>query len=283
MNIRLAMVSLLAAIAATLASFWLDHTDRLRTAEGIRGWALSHAQWRDDPNAPEPWRWRAPSSANRLARWSTIQPRTFLLAGAGQEVWAVNEAAGVGKQAVPTEVIPLLSISTAGFLGVALPMETHHFDMLAEGIVAGLDPWRTVMVQRCGDCAPHARAFPAPDVPVLIAENSLDAHGATGINIDVERRRRSVVPFNNSGRPLTEMVIRIRNGAMPTAAQWSTPGLAGMAALELAAQGRSDLRSTFQQLGRTGPSRTDRIAGLWAAHLMGVNDDPYLAAIEALL
>ncbi len=277
------MVSVIAVVGAAVTSFWMDHRDRTQTATAIRAWAQSHAQWRDDPNAPVPWRWRAPSQDNRLARWATVEPRDFLRAGAGQEVWAVNEAAGAGKQHVPTEVIPLLSISTAGFLGVALPMETHHFDMLADGIVAGLDPWRTIMVQRCGACAPHARAFPAPDVPLLIAENSLDAHGATGVNIDVERRRRSVVPFNNAGRPLTEMVIRIRNGAMPTAAQWATPGLAGMAALELAAQQRTDLAETFQQLGRTGPSRTDRIAGLWAAHLVGVQGDPYLDAIEALL
>ena len=283
MNVRLAIVSATAIVGAAVTSFWLDHRNRTQAAVAVHAWTQSHSQWRDDPNAPNPWRWRAPSEENRLARWAKVAPREFLRAGAGQEVWAVNEAAGVGKQRVPTEMIPLLSISTAGFLGVALPMEVHHFDMLAEGIVAGLDPWRTIMVQRCGSCAPHARAFPAPDVPLLIAENSLDAHGATGVNIDVERRRRSVVPFNNAGRPLTEMVIRIRNGAMPTAAQWSTPGLAGMAALELAAQQRSDLAETFQQLGRTGPSRTDRIAGLWAAHLVGVQDDPYLDAIKALL
>lgn len=280
---RLTMSSALAVVAAAVGSFWSDHRQRTTRAAAVSDWVSSHARWRDDPSAPEPWRWRAPSTKNRLDRWGKVAPRTILMAGAGQEVWAVNEAAGVGRDAVPTEAIPLISISTAGFLGVALPMEPEHFDMLSTGIVAGLDPWRTIMVQRCGGCAPYARAFPSPDVPVLVAEHGVDAQGATGVNIDVERRRRSAVPFNNAGRPLTEMVIQVRNGALPTSANWATAGLAGMAALELAAQRRTDLTETFQQLGRSGPSRTDRIAGLWAAHLMGATNDPYLDAIKALM
>ena len=116
------------------------------------------------------------------------------MAGAGQEVWAINEAARIGKGQVPAETIPLISVSTAHFLGVAMPMEPTIFAMLSEGIIAGLDPWRTILRQRCGDCAPYARAFPSPDEPIVSAEHGVEAHGVTGINIDVERRRRSAAP-----------------------------------------------------------------------------------------
>ena len=282
MNLRIAMIASATVCASAVGSFWLDHRERSAASVNIKAWVDQHAHWRNDPNSPEPWRWRAPATEGRFTRWSNTDPRTVLLAGAGQEVWAVNEAAKVGTTNVPTEAIPLVSISTASFLGVSLPMEPNLFHMLSEGIVAGLDPWRTIMVQRCGSCAPYARAFPSPDEPVVTAEHGLAAQGVTGINIDVERRRRSAVPFNNTPSPMTAMVLGLRNGAIPTPVHWATPGLAGMAALELAAMQRTDLAPAFQALGSSGPSRTDKIAGLWAAHLMGATT-PELETIKAAM
>lgn len=282
MNIRIVMIATATVLAAGAASFWKDHDERKRRAQSASNWALQHAQWRNDPNSPLPWRWRAPSSDNRLARWAVAQARDVLLAGAGQEVWAVNEAAFAGARTVPVGAIPLVSLSTAGFLGVDLPMERHHFDMLSGGILAGLEPWRTVMVQQCGDCAPFARAFPAPDEPATTPQNGMDARGATGINIDAERRRRSASAYNNPANAMTAMVMQLRAGELPNQNHWSTPGLAGMAALELAVMERKDLTESLLHSGMTGPSGTDQIAALWAAHLLG-GSSPALDAIQAQL
>ena len=117
---------------------------------------------------------------------------------------------------------------------------------------------------------------------MIAAQHGLDPRGATGINIDVERRRRSALPLNDPASPMAEMVVQLRNGKLPTARQWATPGLAGMAALELASQERKELTPAFLTLGYSGPSGTDRIAGLWAARLMGASD-PVLDTIEAAL
>jgi hypothetical protein len=117
---------------------------------------------------------------------------------------------------------------------------------------------------------------------MITAQHGLDPRGATGINIDVERRRRSAVPLRDPASPMTSMVVQLRDGKLPTARHWATPGLAGMAALELASQQRTELTQTFLSLGQTGPSGTDRIAGLWAARLMGASD-PVLDTIEAAL
>ena len=82
--------------------------------------------------------------------------------------------------------------------------------------------------------------------------------------------------------PIVDMVKRIRNGGQPTTEEWNTPGLAGMAALELSLSGDPALADTFLWLGRNGPSRTDKIAGLWAAKQVGASD-PMLSKIDSKL
>ena len=78
---------------------------------------------------------------------------------------------------------------------------------------------------------------------------------------------------------MVAMVKRIREGGAPTQQEWSTPGLSGMAALEMARTGNRSLADQFLWLAREGPSRTDRIAGLWAAQQVGATD-PMLERIK---
>jgi hypothetical protein len=81
---------------------------------------------------------------------------------------------------------------------------------------------------------------------------------------------------------MAAMVHRIREGGVPTSSEWSTPGLAGMAALEIGAQERKNLIPALLSVAATGPSSTDQIAALWAARSLGASS-PMLDEIEAKL
>jgi len=228
------------------------------------------------------WRWRAPLRAGRLEFLTEADPLTVLSAGAGQEVWAINAAAGKNVDDIPVQAMPLISISTASFLGVEVADDPEIFKMLGNQIVGSLNPWRDAMARRCGDCAPPAMPFPAPGEAMSTGVGALKARDTTGVSIGVERHRRTVVPMLNRPTPMQALVIRLREGGAPTAAEWATPGLAGMAALELSARGDKRWIPTLLQAAQTGPSGTDQIAALWAARNLG-GQHPLIARVEAAL
>ncbi len=81
---------------------------------------------------------------------------------------------------------------------------------------------------------------------------------------------------------LTTMMARIRDGDKPSVTEWNTRGLAGMAALELAMAQRTESLPEVLDCARRGPSRTDRIAALWAARAMGSTDPMIEQVVSAL-
>jgi len=285
MSARIPTVSLILVALGALLSFSIQRTEQRNTLQAMQAWASAHAYWSNrDPSEEPPspyWRWRAPIRQGQLQALGQAVPYDFLVQmGAGQEVWAINEAAQHPVYQIPAAALPLISLSTASFLGLKLPDRPEAFDMLSRQVVGGLKPWRQQLQDLCDSCAPAARPFPAPLTHLIAGSEGLGARGATGISIGVEQHRRTASPIMEQPSPIVAMVKRIRNGGQPTNEEWNTPGLAGMAALELSLSGDPSLADTFLWLARNGPSRTDRIAGLWAAKQVGASD-PMLTQIES--
>ena len=286
MSARITIVSVCLILGGSALSIWRDLRTEADHINSIREWALAHqSASARPPSSPAPnayWRWRAPLQVDRLKSLSSTDSLTFLSAGPGQEVWAINAAAGQSIDDIPTQVMPLISISTASFLGVEIADDPEVFQVLGDQIVGSLNPWREAMAQRCGDCAPPAMPFPAPAEPLSAGDRALKPRNTTGVSIGVEQRRRTVVPMLHRPTPMQAMVIRLRTGGAPTAAEWATPGLAGMAALELSARGDRRWIPPLLQAAQTGPSGTDQIAALWAARNLG-GQHPLITRVEAAL
>ena len=286
MSTRMTIVSVCLILGGSALSIWRDLRTEAEHINSVTEWALAHksASARSSVTAAQSpyWRWRALPEKNRLEHLAKADPMAVFSAGAGQEVWAINAAAGRKLSTIPTTLMPLISISTASLLGVEIDDDPEVFRILSEQIVGGLNPWREAMAQRCGDCAPPAAPFPAPAEPMGGDGQGLNARPTTGISITVERYRRTVIPMLGKPSRMAAMVKRIREGGAPTAQEWATPGLAGMAALELGARGDRRWTTTLLQAAKTGPSGTDQIAALWAARLLGAQD-PLLQQVEAAL
>ena len=286
MSIRTLIVSALVILSATALSLWRDLNNEAMKHTMMNDWAKAQRSFSArSPTAPAPnnyWRWRTMPQEDRLQYLSKANAWDIFSAGPGQEVWAINAAAGLNIDEIPVTVMPLISISTASFLGVEIAEEPQVFRMLGEQIVGSLNPWREAMAQRCGDCAPPATPFPAPAEPMHSTAQGLEPRGTTGISIAVERYRRTVLPILAQPTPMASMVKRIREGGAPSPREWSTPGLAGVAALELGARGDRKWVPALMQAAKTGPSGTDQIAALWAAKQLG-GHDPIIQKIEAAL
>ena len=272
--------------AAATASLWRDIADNSVAEEGMARWASVHGYWSArsplDDEASSYWRWRAPSRTTLMDQLADADAIDVLAAGAGQEVWIVNAAAHLDIEDIPVSAMPLISIATASLLGVELDDDPDNFKAIEEQILASLNPWHEEMMRRCGDCVPPSAPFPAPETSMVSAAQGLVPRGTTGISIAAERHRRSAKPLPAPPTPMAAMVHRIRDGGAPTSSEWSTPGLAGMAALEIGAQQRKDLIPALLSLAATGPSSTDQIAALWAARSMGATS-PLIERIEAKL
>ena len=283
MSARVPTVSLILIALGALLSFSMQRSQERSARQAMQAWASAYVHWSnrspsDKPPSPY-WRWRALMRDGRMEELGRATPFEFLQMGAGQEVWAVNEAAQVSIQQVPAEAIPLISVSTASFLGAQLPDDPVAFGLASQRVIGGLSPWRQRLSDACGTCAPPAQPFPSSTAYRVAGSQGINARGAIGVSIGVEQYRRSAVPIPASASPMIAMVQRIRNGGLPTDAEWQMPGLSGMAALELALRGDASLAPQFLNLGRTGPSRSDKIAGLWAARQVGATDS-MLSAIE---
>ena len=284
MTWRTPIVAAVLVAGASAASIWLDLADTASAEQGMHAWSAAHRHHsaRPSTNASLYWRWRAPGNADFLNQVGSTKPATILGVGAGQEVWAINAAAQQSRAQVPAQAMPLIAVSTATFLGVQLPDDPEPFRIMSEHILSGLDPWRTELATRCGDCAPPPAPFPTPGAPMQASAHGFDPRAATGVSIAVERYRRSVMPPMGAPSPMTAMVRRIREGGEPTAEEWATPGLAGMGALELGARMKVSALPAILAVATSGPSATDEIAALWAAKLLG-GQHPDLQTIEAAL
>ncbi len=282
MSARVPLVSLILIALGGLLSFSIQRSEQRNTTFAMQSWAKSHRYWSNRAAADRPpspyWRWRAPLQQERLADLGRAEAFEFLQMGAGQEVWAINEAAQWPTEQVPAEVVPLVAMSTASFLGLQLPDDPDGFVALEGQVLGGLEPWRTRLVNACGTCAPDLQPFPSPVTHRVAGSEGLDARGATGIFIAVEQLRRTAAPMAAGAPPMVSMVKRIREGGLPTQQEWGTAGLSGMAALEMARTGERSHADQFLWLAREGPSRTDRIAGLWAAQQVDATD-PMLEGI----
>ena len=286
MSARTPIVSALLILGASALSLWQDLRNQSLYERKMSDWTQAHrsysARASTNPTQNIYWRWRALPDKNRLDYLSKGDAWAVFSAGPGQEVWAINAAAEKNINEIPTKVMPLISVSTASFLGVEIEEEPEIFRILGEQIIGSLNPWREALAQRCGDCAPPPASFRAPAEPLHAGSQGLDPRGTTGISIAVERYRRTVLPIIARPSPMAAMVKRIREGGAPTAREWSTPGLAGMAALEIGARGEVKWIPALLQAAKTGPSGTDQIAAMWAARHLG-SQDPIIQRVEAAL
>ncbi|MGB0638768.1 MAG: hypothetical protein ACPGTU_05520 [Myxococcota bacterium] len=275
------------AILFVSLSLFVSHvrasTERTGIERQAKDWATQHAQWnKDGTGSPETY-WNARSPRGEpLQTLANVEPWRFWSTGAGQEAWAINAAAAVGPQSVPNEVIPLVAISTCSFLGMELPDEEEFFTELLALSTGAVRPWRYELLRRCGDCAPPTTPMPPTQDLHSVTHIKLNPLGARNIAIAAERERRAVLASPVQQSVLAHMVSRIRNGGDPSDEEWALRGVAGMAALELAKMNRQDAIPTLLNQAEHGPSRTDRIASLWAARQLGAKS-VLIERVEAAL
>ena len=284
MTWRTPIVAAVLVAGASAASIWLDLADTASAEQGMHAWSAAHRHHSARPNTSASlyWRWRAPGNADFLNQVGSTKPATILGVGAGQEVWAINAAAAVGPQSVPNEVMPLVAISTCSFLGMELPDEEEFFTELLALSTGAVRPWRYELLRRCGDCAPPTTPMPPTQDLHSVTHIKLNPLGARNIAIAAERERRAVLASPVQQSVLAHMVSRIRNGGDPSDEEWALRGVAGMAALELAKMNRQDAIPTLLNQAEHGPSRSDRIASLWAARQLGAKS-VLIERVEAAL
>ena len=149
MNFRVPVLSLTIIGLASLFSLVMDKARKAEDLNRLTQWIELHERWTSGAKQSVPnvayWRWRAPIAAGRLQQMGSVNPQQVLSVGAGQEVWAVNEAAYLGHGSIPTQSIPLLAVSTASFLGIALPDDPQSFSVISSHILGGLNPWHSLL------------------------------------------------------------------------------------------------------------------------------------------
>ena len=149
---------------------------------------------------------------------------------------------GWGPPPLPTvETLQAWAVATATMLG-------GSGDGTAS--VAGLEQVRRQLLALCGDCAPATGDIQPPD-PLASAA------------LDGERLARQADPDLESASPLAQVVARVRRQEPLPPEVWQTPGLCGMAALELARAGRG--LDEILDAAVHGPTESDRLAALHAA------------------
>ena len=179
-------------------------------------------------------------------------------------------AAAAGLQlAEETTLRPHLLSWYAGRAPAELPYEAALLWALAEGDALGmrgdeaadaeaqaleraaaLTRFRDGLELICGACAPDPAAPEAVAQPTLVRTAELSLRGTVAMD-DVDARR--------------DVVVAVRQDRDVPATAWSTPGLAGLAALELGRRARAgDLELVLTAVAE-GPSAPDRLAALYAA------------------
>jgi hypothetical protein len=132
-------------------------------------------------------------------------------------------------------------------------------------ILSSLEPWNSLLRDRCGACAPPAQAMPEIDLPAQPSVIAPPGIKAPSVDLAAERIRRSAAPPEESPVALVKLVADIRSGTAVDPAVWNEKGLAGMAALELGRRGEPDALETLLSRINIAPSDTDAIAISYAA------------------
>ncbi len=158
----------------------------------------------------------------------------------------------------PAELLALAA-ATGTLLG--LPPDGEHRD--PADLLAGQETLRLAMVASCADCAPAAANM----------VGAIDAFGArpTSAAVVAEAMARGSAPGVDASPPLGEVGVAIRRGGTPILDTWTTPGVAGFAALEAARAGRVDLAAAIRGVarGEGGVGPADRLAADAALSRMG--------------
>ncbi len=84
-------------------------------------------------------------------------------------------------------------------------------------------------------------------------------------SVSAERLARGGPGTIDHGAPRGALAAAIRRGEPVPPDTWSTAGLSGLAALEVARAGRTGDLDAVLELAVSGPTSSDRLAGLWAA------------------
>lgn len=123
---------------------------------------------------------------------------------------------------------------------------------------AALERFRSALDETCGSCAPAPAAPEAVAQPTLVRTAELALRGTTPLESDDARR---------------DVVVAVREQRPVPDGAWTTPGLAGLAALEL---GRRDAPGDLELVLAAiadGPSAPDRLAALYAADRLAADAD----------
>ncbi|GEM_PF-2185784 len=155
--------------------------------------------------------------------------------------------AGLHPASQPREVQLLWASAEAAALG--LPLAEGDSEARALESAAVLTRFRTGLEEQCGACAPDAQppTFD-PRAPVAARAELLVRSGTRAATED----------------PLAAVVETIRTRGTLDDAVWSTPGLAGLAALELGRRGHPADGDLLRAAAETGPAAADRLAARYA-------------------
>ena len=157
MSARTPIVSALLILGASALSLWQDLRNQSLYERKMSDWTQAHrsysARASTNPTQNIYWRWRALPDKNRLDYLSKGDAWAVFSAGPGQEVWAINAAAEKNINEIPTNVMPLISVSTASFLGVEIEEEPEVSPQLGE-LAPALVPTDTPSTQVISPSAP---------------------------------------------------------------------------------------------------------------------------------
>jgi hypothetical protein len=166
----------------------------------------------------------------------------------------VSWSANIPIRFLDRDNLLVLAAATATLLGSEVVASND--DPILPGpddAVAGLSRLRAAMRESCMDCAPPPAPLPAPRMPDVSAI------------LAGERMVRAELVVPDVAAPLGAIVAASRGTGRHPTGTWMTPGLAGLAALELARVRDPAAIPHLLAQGVRGPEAADRVAALYAA------------------
>jgi len=169
----------------------------------------------------------------------------------------VSWGAGASLRSLDRDNLLVLAAATATLLGSEIVASDDDPRLPGpDDAVAGLERLRQALHMTCLDCAPPPAPLPAPRNPEVSA------------SLAGERIVRSGTEAPDVAPPLGAVVAASRGTGAHPMATWVTPGLAGLAALEMARAGDSAAIPHLLAQGVRGPDAPDRVAALYAAAVL---------------
>jgi len=179
--------------------------------------------------------------------------RSWLQGPPGRHVAAASWLARAPAALLTPEVLTLSAWSLSLLLDLPPPDDPDQAEGQARAAASALRVSRVPLEARCPSCVDPGAQLPSG----WVARERSAA-------LEAERVVRTGPGAVGELSPTGGLAARLRAGEAVPGDTWQQPGLAGLAALELARAGRTDALDGLLTLAAEGPTGLDRVAGLYA-------------------